>query len=106
LFDAKEGRAQALKNAAIIAASDAAGPAPPPAAPKKIPPKAVKKDVKSLLKGVVVKKKPKPTDAAPIGEEPKMAMTIPAQPVAAGLKREADNNEEPFEGKKQKIDQR
>jgi len=100
----KHGRAQAMKNAGMIAASEASSSAPTPAPPppKKVPPKAVKKDVRSLLKGVVVKKKPKPAENA-TGEEPKMALSIPVQAVAAGTKREAEDGEDSAEGKKPKT---
>jgi hypothetical protein len=52
-------------------------PAPPTA--KKVPPKAVKKDVKSLMKGVVVKKKPKPLTAGSAGGEAKAGLKRPAE---------------------------
>lgn len=93
-----------MKNAAIVAASDAADtePARPPP-PRRIPVKAGKKDVKSLLKGVVVKKKPKPEPVEKgKGEEPKMAFTILSQPGELGSKRGVEDEAE-REGKKQRI---
>lgn len=74
-------RKLAAKNAAAIAA----GPQPiasssttPSSATtnRKLPVKAVKKDVKSLLKGVVVKKKPKVAEG---GQPPKLGAALPGQ---------------------------
>ena len=90
--------------AAESSLSNTALPAPPA---KRVLPKAVKKDVKSLLKGVVVKKKPKvvETSETSTGEEPKMALSIPIQPVVAlGSKREVDQgDEQQGEAKKQRT---
>ncbi|CAD6567676.1 MAG: hypothetical protein TREMPRED_003816 [Tremellales sp. Tagirdzhanova-0007] len=87
--------AQASKSAAVVAAESSGSKTSLPAPPAtRIPPKAVRKDVKSLLKGVVVKKKPKVVEKA-AGEQPKMALSIPIQPVVAlGSKREVDEGDE------------
>jgi hypothetical protein len=67
---------------------------------KKVPPKPVKKDVKSLMKGVMVKKKPKAGDMKPATG----AKTAGTESRAVG-KREADGNGEQAEGeKRQKLD--
>ncbi|KAK4687979.1 hypothetical protein P7C73_g2122, partial [Tremellales sp. Uapishka_1] len=82
--------ALAAKNAASLAA---AGPSNPPSVVKKVPPKPVKKNVKSLLKGVVVKKKPKPVT-------PK---TEAVEIESKGVKRVAET-EEGDDGKRQKVE--
>ncbi|ORY26261.1 N-terminal domain of NEFA-interacting nuclear protein NIP30-domain-containing protein [Naematelia encephala] len=66
--------------------------------PKKVPPRPVKKDVKSLMKGVVVKKKPKPPDT--------VRKTAAEDPIltTSGSKRAAEEVPDTGEdGKKLKI---
>lgn len=79
-------RQLAAKTAALEASQSADGAdTAPPAPPRpKVPPKAIKKDVRSLMKGVVVKKKPK---AAPV---PATATTG----ASAGTKRAAEYEDE------------
>ncbi|TXT08744.1 hypothetical protein VHUM_02872 [Vanrija humicola] len=83
--------ALAKRQATVLAAAEpqlatAAKPPAPPA--KRIPPKPVKKDIKSLMKGVVVKKKPKPTT----GAAPKLA--------AESSKRPREEDDEPSDKKR------
>lgn len=86
-------RALAAKN--VVTVTD---DSPPPAQAKRIPPKAIKKDVKSLLKGVVVKKKPKPGEKITVGSSN-------ASPLKSGEKRRADEAVDTGEdGKKSKAE--
>jgi ribosomal protein L19E len=90
----------AAKHAAESAAAEEASskPAPQsgPSAPR-VPMKAVRKDVKSLLKGVVVKKKPKP-------EASKGAVAKESVTKTTG-KREADGEADKAEAEKRaKVD--
>ena len=76
--------------------------------PKKFPPKAGKKDVKSLMKGIVVKKKPASAASTKPVQPAKKPMTIGEKDDAdlaarAGNKREAED-EEVSTDKKQKVD--
>lgn len=88
-------RAQALKNAAETSGP---GPVVPPPPARKVPVKAAKKDVKSLLKGVVVKKKPNP------GEGDKSANPMAAaHGRPAGQKREAETGEADAAEKRQRT---
>lgn len=86
--------ALAKKYAAEVAAAEPKLPSPATTDPKpkpeastskRVPPKSGKKDMKSLLKGVVVKKKPTPSSAKP----------------ASGSKRQTEDDQLP--DKKRKL---
>ncbi|WWD21070.1 hypothetical protein CI109_105551 [Kwoniella shandongensis] len=86
---------QATVEAPAIASSSSS-------ASKKVPPKPARKDVKSLMKGIVVKKKPKAVTTSTVTKATSTGTSV--EPKSAGLKREApDSADEIAEEKRLKV---
>ena len=96
-------RALAAKNAALDIqpdepkpSSSSSSPAPSPA--PRFPPKAIKKDMKSLMKGVVVKKKPKAEPAGKGQTVSALSAPVPRPTTPTTNPRGAGEKEEPLPG--------
>lgn len=94
--------ALAAKNAALDTPPDESKPSsssssPAPSAPR-FPPKAIKKDMKSLMKGVVVKKKPKAEPAGKGQTVSALSAPLPRPTTPATTAGGAGEKEEPLPG--------